>query len=140
MKKPSADVAQNGVNALDLIPSLPVGESTFTKAVAILQANFGTSYSPEKIATLFDLIDDDGWSEERFKRTFKWFIKNKPFPAWTVADWFAYSVKVYPYSWYLEQVAKNGREVNGQIDTYKLDDGTLVFRYRDSDELPFRKV
>lgn len=129
----------NGIDALDLIESDPVQPATFTKAIAILQANYGTEYSQEKVAVLFDTIRGENWGEERFQRTFKWFLKNKPFPAWTIADWFSFSVKVYPYSWYLEQVSKSGGGVNKQIETYRID-GVTVFRYADGQELPFEKV
>jgi hypothetical protein len=91
------------------------------------------------MALLVDMIREDGWTEERFQRTLKWFLKNKPFPAWTVADWFSFSVKVYPYSWYLEQVSKNGGGVNKQIETYRIN-GVTVFRYADGQELPFEKL
>jgi hypothetical protein len=130
-------VSECGINALDLIPSEPVSTKTFSKSFAILQANYGTEYSQEKMALLFDMINDDGWSEERFTRTLKWFMKNKPFPSWTIADWFSHSVKVYPKSWYDEQCV-NGK--GGEIETYLLDDKTYVYKFRDGVTLPFTLV
>lgn len=131
---------EKGVNALDLIDSPQVDSGTFTKAVAILQSNYGIEYSDEKVALLFDMVREDGWSEERFTKTLRWFLKNKPFPAWTISDWFSYGVKVYPYAWYLEQVTKFGKAVNKQIQAFILPDGTRVFRYRDDERLPFEEV
>lgn len=127
------------MNALALIPSPPVSEETFAKAKLLLEANYGTEYSPEKWLMLADMIDDDGWSEERFMITFKWFLKNKPFPAWTVSDWFSHSVKVYPYAWYLQQVTPY-EDVLKKMDRYKLADGTTVYKWKDGVELPLEKV
>jgi len=133
-------VTQNGVNALDLIDSPPVSVDTFKKARAILEASFGKEYSDAKMAVFFDLIRDEAWSEVKFNRTLKWFLKNVPFPEWSIANWFQYAVKLYPYSWYLEQVVKNGASVNKQIETYRLPDGVIGFRYADGQELPFEKL
>jgi len=85
------------------------------------------------------MIHDEHWSEERFVRTLKWFLKNKRFSAWTVADWFDYGVKVYPYSWYLDQVHEFGREVNDRIEAYRIN-GVVVYRYADGQELPFDRI
>lgn len=130
------------MNALDLIDSPPVTTQTFTKAIAILQANFGVEASSEKVAAFFDLVREEEWTEERFMRTFRWFLKHKPFPAWTIADWFQYGVKVYPYEWYLEQQAKAGPYVRvlKQMEMYRLLDGTVVFKWKDGEELPFEKI
>jgi hypothetical protein len=132
-------VIENGVNALDLIDSPPVRAETFTAAVAILQSNFGMKYSPEKTAMLFDLIRDEGWNEERFNRTFKWFLKNKLYPSWTVGDWFSFVVKVYPYEWYLKQ-CREGMDVRKDMDIYLLPDGTRAYRWHDGQDLPFEKI
>ena len=137
LKHDSLNVIETGVNALDLIPSEPVSTKVFVKARAALQANYGTEYSDEKMALLFDMIRDDGWSEEKFVRTLKWFMRNRPFPSWTIADWFAYSVKVFPRAWYLKQCTE-GRA--NEIETYLLDDGTYVYKFRDGEELPLKKV
>jgi len=108
----------------------------------MLEANYGTEYNSEKAALLFDVVREEGWSEERFLRTLKWFLKNKPFPAWTVADWFQHGVRVYPYEWYLEQQAKAGpyRRVLDQMEMYRLPDGIVVFKWKDGEELPFEKI
>lgn len=131
---------ENGINALDLFDSAEMQSDVFVGAVAALQSNYGTEYSQEKVALLFDMIREDGWSEERFMRTLKWFLKTKPFAAWTISDWFSYGVKVYPYAWYLEQVNKNGGSINKQIESYRLPDGVIVFKYADGENLPFEKL
>jgi hypothetical protein len=130
------------MNALALIDSPPVNSLSFTKAVAILEANYGTEYSPAKTAALFDMIREDGWSEERFTRTLKWFLKNKPFPAWNMADWFQHGVKIYPYAWYLKQQAEAGpyRNVLKEMDVYKFADGVFGYKWRDGEELPFERA
>jgi hypothetical protein len=128
---------ENGVNALDLIDSPEVETSTLTKSIAMLESNFGTEFSKEKIALLFDMVREEGWSEERFTRTFKWFLKNKKFPSWTISDWFDYGIKLFPYSWYLKQVHEQGTSINSSIQRYKLPDGTIAYKLKDSEELPF---
>ena len=139
LRQPSEIVTVNGVNALELIESQPVSHTSFLKAVAQLEANFGTEYNREKTTLLFDMVREEQWSEERFNRTLKWFLKNKPFPAWTTSDWFSFSVKLFPYEWYLKQ-CREGANVREQMDIYELPDGTLGYRFRDGQELPFLKV
>ena len=139
LRQPSEHVVKNGVNALELIVSPPVSEQTLVKAKLLLEANYGTQYSPEKWLMLVEMMDDDGWSEARFTRTLKWFLKNKPFPAWTVSDWFSYGVKVYPYAWYLEQVQPY-EDVLKKMDRYRLPGGTVVYKWKDGEELPLEKV
>jgi hypothetical protein len=132
---------ENGVNALTLIPSPPLTEQTLTRAIILLEANFGVEYSQEKILLLFRCMKEDNWTEERFMRTFGWFIRNKPFATWTVADWYTWSgIRVYPYEWMLEQVHKFGGGVNSSLERYLLPDGkTLVYKYKDGQELPLEK-
>ena len=130
LKQPSTLVIENGINALDLIDSPPATTASLQTAVAVMQANYGTEYAPEKIALLFDMIRDEGWSEARFNRTLKWFLKNKPFPSWTIADWFSFSVKVYPLEW---TYGKSRNEYEG----YELPEGVTVYKPIDGVKLPF---
>ena len=140
LRQPSTSVIESGVNALDLIPSEEVKTETLTKAIAILQANFGTEFSSEKISVLFDMIREECWSEERFQRTLKWFLKNKKFPSWTVSDWFDYGVKLYPRAWYLKQCHENGGYAPIGIQFYKLPDEKIAYKYKDDEELPFEEL
>jgi len=105
----------------------------------MLESNFGGPISDGKMAMLFEMCQEDGWTEERFLRTFKWFLKNKPYPAWTVADWFHYTVKVYPYEWYLNQ-CRPGQDVLKEMEIYRLPDGTVVYKWIDGEALPFEKL
>lgn len=139
LKQPSTQVIENGVNALALIDSPPMTTATFQVAVAKLQANYGTEYSPEKIALLFDRIRSHGWSESRFLKTFNWFLENKPYAAWTISDWFAFTIPVYPYEWYLKQ-CREGEDVSKQMDRYLLPNGQVVYRWKDGQELPLEKA
>lgn len=139
LRKSSEIVTEKGVNALDLYNSPEVSTQTFSKTALMLKQNYGTNYSDDKMGLLFDMIRDDGWSEERFNRTLRWFLKNKPFPAWTIADWFTYSVPVYPYEWYLKQCVP-GRDVSKEMDIYELEDGTRVYKWHDGIDLPLKKA
>jgi hypothetical protein len=132
LKQPSTSAIVNGENALDLIDSPEVSVPTFTKAMAMVQANFGVEYDKTKAALLFDMIREDRWSEERFVRTLKWFLKNKPFPSWTMADWFNYSIKVYPLQW-----LQGSEYTIGDVYIYRLPDGVFGVKPLDGNELPF---
>ena len=125
------------VSGLNLIPSKEVDFKTFTKAIAILQANYGTEYSPEKAALLFDMILEEKWSEERFNLTLKWFLKNKKYPSWSISDWFDYDIKLHSYGWYLKQVQEQGVSINNSIEAYTIAEGVSGYKYIDGNELPF---
>jgi len=142
LRNPSDSVIQNGVDAFSLIESPVVTPSTFTKAVAYLQQAYGVDYPKEKFSILFDLIVDEGWNEERFTRTLKWFLKTKYNQAWTIADWFQYGVKLYPFRWVREYCHKNGlREVDfvQTLDVYMVD-GVRLYKMKDGIELPLTKL
>jgi hypothetical protein len=104
----------------------------------MLEANFNKDYSDEKFKVFFELIREDGWSEERFRRTFKWFLLHKKFPEWTIADWFQYGVKLYPYSWYVKQCTE-GTNVLKQMDRYRVD-GVVLYKFKDGEDLPFERL
>jgi hypothetical protein len=133
----STSATESGINALSLVDSPRVSSATFTAARAVLQANFGTEYADAKMALLFDLIRDDNWTEYQFNETLKWFLKNKPFPAWTVADWFSYGVKLYPHSWMVKEMM-NDRGMDG-IEIY-LVGGAFLFKRVDGVTLPMKRV
>lgn len=138
-KNPSNVVIENGVNALALLDSPPVSASTITKALIIIEQNFGAEVAKNKAELLFDMVTEDGWSEKRFDMTFKWFLKNKPYPSWTIADWFSYGVKLYPQQWYFEKCTQ-GRNVLKEMDRYKLADGVIGYKWKDGIELPLEKL
>lgn len=127
------------MEALDLIDSVPVTSETFIKAKLILEQNFGIDYPKEKFAILFDMIRDENWSEERFNRTLKWFLKTKYNQSWSVSDWFQYSIKLRTFSWVRMTCNKNGlREVDfiKTLDCYLID-GIRMYKEKDGIEMPF---
>ncbi len=129
-------MTENGINGLDVIPSEPLKSETFAKAVVMLEQNYGMPYPKEKMALLFDMIREEGWSEQRFQHTFKWFLKTKYNQAWTVSDWFTYGVKLYPESWYKKQVAEIGDAANRTIERYRLPNGSIGYKWLDGEKLP----
>ncbi len=105
----------------------------------MLQTNFGIEFLNEKFEMLFELILEEGWTHERFRETLKWFLKNHKYPNWTIADWFNYSVKLYPYSWYLKQPDKSQLEAY-QVKLPKTNSTVVLWKNIDGYELPFEKV
>ncbi|MCB0753225.1 MAG: hypothetical protein KDC52_17265, partial [Ignavibacteriae bacterium] len=133
-----SEVPSTGINALDLIGDKVTPED-FAKAREMLQTNYGIEFLNEKFEMLFELILEDGWTKERFHETLKWFLKNHKYPNWTIADWFSFSVKLYPYSWYLKQPDKS------QLEAYvvklpKTSATVILWKNIDGYELPLKKV
>ena len=121
-------------NALDIILSPPVSAQTLESTREMLRTAYGAEYSDGKMILLFAQISDDGWSEERFQRTLKWFLRNVKWAAWTIADWFSYTVPIYNYAWYTAQsIAKN------KTITWELAPG--IFGWTETGvDLPFKNV
>ena len=141
LKRCSESVTKNaeaGVSLFDLVDSPPVSRAAFARGLAVLQANFGTEYSPEKTAVLFDMIREDEWTESRFNSTLAWFVKSKKFPSWTVSDWFDHDVKLYPYSWMLKQVAA-GVDAKTDLEIWEVEYNVFGWKMRDGVPLPFLK-
>lgn len=130
------NVTASGVNSLDLIGERATGED-FSKVRTLLEMNYGVEYPKEKFAMLFDLIQEENWSKERLKATFRWFIKTKKYPDWKIADWFEYGEKLYPYCWYQEQISKGVRHEDMQ--GYRVN-GKVLWKLKDNVDLPFEKV
>ena len=138
LREDSERVSSEGVNALDLISSEPMTPGTFSEASLMLKASFGVMPDDAKLVLLFNLMREENWSEERFKRTLKWFLKNKLWPAWTIADWFSYSVKLYPYPWAQTKMTE-GKVPGKDIWRWKLPDGQIAYSEAYVD-LPFERV
>jgi len=133
---------REGINGLDLIDSPLISSETFKKGAILLEQNFGIDYPKEKFDMLFTMIKEEGWTEYRFMQTLKWFLKNKRYSSWTIADWFDFGVRLYPYEWYLEQQAKAGNYTKAlpQMDVYIMPDGkTRGYRWKDGMDLPLEK-
>ena len=124
-----------GINALDLIGSKAAPED-FIKAEVLIKTSFGVIYPQEKFSLLWELILEEGWSKERFNLTVKHFLKHKKYASWNIADWFDYSIKLFPYSWYLDQIHQFGASANKTIERYRIQ-GKVLYRYYDGSILPF---
>ena len=129
-------VNSSGINALDLIGEKASGKD-YAKAKALLEMNYGIEYQKEKFSMLFEMIAEEQWSSERFMRTVKWFLKNKKFPNWTIADWFEFGIKLYPYSWYQEQLSKGIK--HEEMEAYRIN-GKILWKMKDENDLPLEKV
>lgn len=103
----------------------------------MIEANFGVNASDEKVIMLAEMIVEDGWSEYRLRQTLKWFLKNKKFATWTIADWYDYGVKLYPYSWCLEKISKGVPQ--SDMDGYRVG-GQVLWKMKDGIDLPFEKI
>ena len=132
------ECSDNGIIAHDLIGE-PVTAEDLISTEEMLRMNYGVEYPAEKMNMLFSIIKEEGWTSARLQATAKWFLKNKKYPNWTVSDWFDYKVKLYPYSWYLEQVHTRGQIANKEIETYKIE-GQIFYKYKDGTDLPFERV
>jgi hypothetical protein len=133
------NATETGLNILEIQNDDIVDSKEFTQAIAVMQSNYSAEYSHEKVALLFDMIREEKWTRERFLSTFKWILKNRKFADWNIADWFSYSIKVYPYTWYLKQVETFGPSVNKQIEVYKISDDVIVYKYIDGIILPYER-
>jgi hypothetical protein len=109
----------------------------FAQMKALLEMNYGVEYPEEKFMMLFEILQEENWSSERLRQTVKWFLKNKKYPNWTIADWFEYGEKLYPYSWYQKQISEGVKHED--LQGYKIN-GKVFWKLKDGKELPFEKV
>lgn len=114
----------------------PARLSDCVDAEELLKMNFGMDYPAQKFSMLWDMIIEEGWTKERLKSVLKWFLKNKKFPSWTIADWFDYDVKLYPYSWYQQKISEGAKD--SDMQGYKINDKVLWCLK--GVDLPFEKV
>ena len=131
---------------LDLIESKPLGNELFLKMIVMLEQNFGIQYPSGLVSMLREFIYNDGWSEERFVRTAKHFLKNQKYPNWTIADWFNYGIKVYPAMGVPMPEDVDVYIIGGEFNPNYENDriisktGILVWKPVDGQELPFVKI
>lgn len=109
----------------------------FIKAEELIKINYGIDYPKEKLTVLWTMIKEENWTNERLERTVKWFLKTKKFPNWTIADWFEYEIKLYPYGWYKEQIRKGYSD--NDLEGYKIN-GRIFWKFKNNDELPLEKI
>jgi hypothetical protein len=117
-------------------------EQTLAQAKEIIEQNYGTSIPQSKWLMLCKRFFDEEWTEEQFKRTLAWFLDTKHYPSWTIADWFDYNVKLYPFAWVRDYCNKNGlREVDfiKSLDVYIVN-GVRLYRMMDGTNLPLERV
>jgi len=126
----------DGFNALDIIGE-KITIHDLLKAEELIRINYGVDFQREKMTVLWEMIKEENWTNERLQRTVKWFLKTKKFPNWTIADWFEYQVKLYPYGWYKEQISKG--YVDSDMQGYKIN-GRTCWKFKDNDDLPFEKI
>lgn len=125
------------VNALNLIGS-KVSKADILKTEEMLKINFGVNYPKEKFTLLWKMILEEGWTDYRLQETVKYFLKNKKYPNWTIADWFDYGENLYNYHSYLEHLEQNSK-LNEQIVWYKVND-VRVWKFDDGVNLPFERA
>ena len=134
LRSQSSRCAEVGVNALDLIGSKPVSSVSLAAGKVLLQQNYGIEIPKEKWMMLVSRILDEQWTEERFQMTLSWFIQNKKYPSWVVADWFDFGIRLYPFAWVRKHCKDNGiREdhfIATQLDVY-LVNGVRCYKYKD---------
>ncbi|MGE5681691.1 MAG: hypothetical protein ACM34K_12510, partial [Bacillota bacterium] len=128
-------LSKEGVNALDLIGE-PANSDDFNKAIDFIEMNFGVPVNDAKVLMIFDLIKEENWSKERLNQTIKHFLKTKKFKDWVIADLFDYGVKLFPYSWYQEQIGKGVK--HEEMESYIVNNQVL-WKMKDGKELPFER-
>jgi hypothetical protein len=142
IRNPSDYCAHNGVSAYDLIKSGPVKDSSLAFAKEVLEQNFGAPIPNAKWMMLCQRIIEEDWTEARFKKTLNWFLDNKKFPSWTIADWFDYDVKLMPFAWVRQHCIKSGlREIDfiRSLDCY-LVEGIRLYKMKDGISLPLERM
>lgn len=130
----------------------PVSAAVFAAGIAQVGAVFGIDYvgkgegiTPDvaKVRLLWEMIRKRGWSDADFATALDRFLQTVKFPTWTPADFIGESgnapdVKVYPHSWYLDQIAVS--RTNGEaIGCYQLegyDRPVWGWRHEVGDHLP----
>lgn len=142
MRNPSDFYVQNGVDAFAIIGGELVKKETLATAKLFVEQNLGSEIPKEKWMILCELIVEANWSEEKFQRTVKWFLLNKCYPAWTIADWFQFNIKLYPFAWVREACRKSGQSEVEFIKTLEvyLVDGIRLYMQKDGTDLPLEKI
>jgi hypothetical protein len=128
-------LGNQGISIFSLY-GIPAKFSDCADAERLLKMNFGNDYPEAKFTMLWEMIVEEGWTKERLQSTLKWFLKNKKFPSWTIADWFDYDQKLYPYSWYQQKISEGAKD--SDMQGYKIN-GSVLWCLK-GNELPFEKV
>lgn len=121
------------------INGTPIIPSDVKKAQKLLQTTFTDLNVPQaKYNVLWMLVKEENWSKERLERTIKWFLKNRKSFAkeWQISEFFNYNCKLFSHSWYLAQIDGNV-DANKNIEKWRLDDGSVAYKYKDGVDLPY---
>lgn len=120
--------------------SPPIFSDTLESTREILRTAYGAEYSDGKMVMLFGMLTESGWSEERFRRTLKWLLRTKPYPAWTPADWYGHEILMHNYAWYTAQCAARNPTITWELAP-AMPGRPAVFGYTEAGvDLPFRNV
>ena len=124
-------VPHNGIDPFTLTGTPLTGED-FAKFEVILKTAYNKNYDSNLFRLLFEMVFDDGWTRESLEYALKQMIKRHKWGTWTIADFYSYAPKLYPYSYYLANKSK-------PMDAYRV--GNLVlWKERDGIDLPFERV
>lgn len=155
-----AHVPESGIDVKEVMDAAyaPATNEDFMRAHREFELALKASVPVQQWLQLRGLIEEDGWSGERLRRTVRWIITHKVYlQQWNVADWFSMpSAKLHPYSWVLSEVARDAtaqRRMEGfriplafssssssNASTTDTEDSTTLWRYPDGTDLPFEKV
>lgn len=135
-------VTTSGVVAADLMGEI-VSTRDMQECMLAMEQNFGKSYAVEmkgRVALLFEKCLEKDWSALRFRAAVDWILEHKPYPNWTLADFFSAPLqKLYPYTEYTRLLQERGKGFNAEIQWYKIN-GMSLWAYKHEGELPFEKI
>ena len=132
----------------------PLSQAVFAAGIAQIGSIFGIDYIGRKgepptadvlkVRLLWEMLRKRGWTDEQFAAGLDRFLASVRFATWTPADFFGGEekaegkVRVYPYSWYMEQLQAN-RLNSEAIGVYRVegyDKPVWGWRHEVGDRLP----
>jgi len=142
LKKIKKDKGIHKINALDLF-DMPITNEIRKMVKMTLAVNY--RLEPKSNAYNYDLlfsqIEAAGWNAVRLKVVLEYFLRNKLYSTWTIADWFQYEQPLYPYSWYMDMLQKNGKEINNELVSYKIEGHMFYAKKGDiTVDLPYETI
>lgn len=132
----------NPINALDLF-DIPIDEQVrrYVKMALTVNYRLEPGANEYNYDLLFSQIEQAGWNAIRLKTTLDYFLQNKLYSTWTVADWFQYKQTLYPYSWYMDMIQKHGKNINKELVSYKINGFMYYCKKGDiTIDLPYEKI
>ncbi len=119
----------------------------FTNLIIKFSVNFGLDFSPKednqyflKVKDIFERCKALGWSKEEFSQRLEWFLDNHQWKDFTRAHFISKyeRPKLYPYTWYLEQINKNPDSAK-DIESWEVPingQNIIMYRYADGTNIP----